>query len=298
MITDPAARAALAFDGVRLGDCFGGQFFLPQNAFKVFDPARPLPDPVWHFTDDTVMALSVLEVLTRHGRIDQDELAARFARKYDRDWRRGYGPGMHGMLPRLAGGDPWQVASREMFSGTGSYGNGAAMRVAPAGAYFADDPARAAAEARLSAEVTHAHPEGVAGAAAVAAACCWAAGGADVAGPFALALGHTPAGETRDGVELAASLDLDLSLATAADRLGNGRRVTAMDTVPLCLWLAARHRDSFTDALWSTIRCGGDVDTTGAIVGGIVALAVGRAGLPSLWAERLEPLGSMRDAAT
>lgn len=49
-------------------------------------------------------------------------------------------------------------------------GNGAAMRVAPLGAWFADDPAEAARQAALSAEVTHPHPEAVAGAIAVAVA--------------------------------------------------------------------------------------------------------------------------------
>lgn len=53
---------------------------------------------------------------------------------------------------------------KRLFYGQGSYGNGAAMRVAPLGAYFADDLALATQQARLSAEVTHAHAEGLIGA--------------------------------------------------------------------------------------------------------------------------------------
>jgi ADP-ribosylglycohydrolase len=49
----------------------------------------------------------------------------------------------------------------DSFGGNGSFGNGAAMRVAPLGAYFAADPDRAAAEARLQAEITHSHVEGM-----------------------------------------------------------------------------------------------------------------------------------------
>jgi ADP-ribosylglycohydrolase len=63
------------------------------------------------------------------------------------------------------------------------------MRVAPLGAYYADDLRKAAAEAVLSAEVTHTHPEGVAGAVATAVAAALAAGephvrGADYAEAF------------------------------------------------------------------------------------------------------------------
>src|SRR5205809_620904 len=49
-------------------------------------------------------------------------------------------------------------------------GNGGAMRVAPLGAYFADDLERCVAEALASSLVTHTHPEGVAGTIAVALA--------------------------------------------------------------------------------------------------------------------------------
>jgi len=59
---------------------------------------------------------------------------------------------------------------------TRSFGNGASMRVAPLGAFFADQPpALVCDEARLSAEITHAHPERIAGAiaVAVAAALAW-----------------------------------------------------------------------------------------------------------------------------
>lgn len=52
----------------------------------------------------------------------------------------------------------------------GSMGNGAAMRVAPIGAYFADDLDKVLSHARASAEVTHGHREGIAGAMATAVA--------------------------------------------------------------------------------------------------------------------------------
>lgn len=77
---------------------------------------------------------------------------------------------------------------------------------------------------------------------------------------------------------------------TAAELLGNGSQITCPDTVPLCLWLAARHLDGYCEAMWTTVRVGGDIDTNAAIVGGIVALAVGRNGLPRDWLRMREGL--------
>ena len=69
----------------------------------------------------------------------------------------------------------------------------------------------------------------------------------------------------------------------AAKILGNGSAVTAPDTVPYCLWSAARHLDDYKEALVSTITGDGDCDTNAAIVGGIVALYVGMEGIPAEW---------------
>ncbi|WP_157531956.1 MULTISPECIES: ADP-ribosylglycohydrolase family protein [unclassified Kitasatospora] len=77
---------------------------------------------------------------------------------------------MHQVLRQIDAGADWRTVTSEMFGGQGSYGNGAAMRVAPLGAWFADDLDRVVEQARLSALVTHFNPEAVAGAVAVAVA--------------------------------------------------------------------------------------------------------------------------------
>ncbi|MGW2377399.1 ADP-ribosylglycohydrolase family protein [Kitasatospora sp. NPDC001683] len=76
----------------------------------------------------------------------------------------------------------------------------------------------------------------------------------------------------------------------AAHRLGNGRQVSAGDTVRFTLWCAARHFDNFEAALWATASAGGDVDTTCAIVGGILAFRLGVQGTPAAWYDAVEPL--------
>jgi ADP-ribosylglycohydrolase len=82
---------------------------------------------------------------------------------------------MHRLLQDFRAGGHWHLLARRQFGGQGSYGNGSAMRVAPLGAYFADNVDLAAEQARLSSVVTHTHEEAVAGAVAVAVAAAHAA---------------------------------------------------------------------------------------------------------------------------
>ena len=43
------------------GDAFGEHFFLPNAAAESAIRERAVPAPQWFFTDDTVLALSILE---------------------------------------------------------------------------------------------------------------------------------------------------------------------------------------------------------------------------------------------
>lgn len=285
-------RAAIALDGLSVGDALGEQF-AHLNRYDLVT-RRAIPEPFWFYTDDTEMALAITHVLGICGGIDQDELAAVFGHRYRRNPRRGYGATAHQILLAINGGQPWRSAAASAFDGQGSMGNGAAMRVAPVGVYFADNYAEAVRQATLSAEVTHAHPEGIAGAIAVAVAAAWAWRRAQQAEPagtlFERVLEFTPPTETRVGIERASAIACDREPAFAAGRLGNGSRVVAQDTVPFALWCAARHIDSYEEAIWTTISAGGDIDTNCAIVGGIVAAAVGREGIPKRWLESREDL--------
>jgi ADP-ribosylglycohydrolase len=237
------------------------------------------------------MARSVVLCLDLHGQIVSDTLARLLAEDYQRDPMRGYGAMAHTVLYEIGRGVPWSQAALEVFDGMGSYGNGAAMRVAPVGAYFADDIERVLHEARRSAVVTHAHPEGQAGALAVAAAAAWAAQAQTLDGRAMLewAWSHTPDGETRSNLERALGLSLDRQSEEAAALLGSGHKITSQDTVPFALWCAARHLDSYPEALWATVAGLGDLDTTCAIVGGIVVLCA-RQGIPEEWLAHAEPL--------
>ncbi|WP_324786141.1 ADP-ribosylglycohydrolase family protein [Streptomyces sp. H51] len=290
----PTHRAAArrSLEGLSLGDAFGERWFPlfrdPRQAYEEVRARRTPPEPRWHWTDDTAMALGVLRVLDEHGEIRQRDLALAFALGYDADPARGYGHGMHELLPRLLKEpDRWPELARGLFGGEGSLGNGAAMRVAPLGAWFHDSLPRVVEQAVLSAEVTHAHPEGVAGAVAVAVAAALSARHElTVAAVAAL----TPDSAVRDGLLRAARLPFATEPWKASDLLGNGQRVRADDTVPFALWSAARHPDDLTAALWTTAEGFGDVDTTCAITGGVVAARTGADGVPPEWLHRREAL--------
>jgi ADP-ribosylglycohydrolase len=266
----------LSLDGLSVGDAFGEQF---MNGLRERLANRVLPDAPWRTTDDTEMACEIAAQLLERGAIDQDDLALRFARRHAKDPNRGYGGGAHRILASISAGASWRVVSKSAFKGEGSIGNGGAMRVAPLGAFFSDDLARVVSEARASAEVTHAHPEGQAGAIAVAVAAAWSARGAK-SDLFDFVLPHVPAGPTRGGIERAAK-------AASPDGLGNGSRVISEDTVPFCLWSAARNIGNYEAALWSTASQLGDIDTNCAIVGGIVCL---RSPIPAAWLAAREKL--------
>jgi ADP-ribosylglycohydrolase len=284
------ARLELArnsLDGLSVGDALGAREFV--------HPARRDEQP-WEWTGDTQMAAVLVRHLSAHAPLDQDLLAAEFAEACDP--RRGYGAGAYLTLHAIAGGTPWRDAAGAAFDGQGSCGNGAAMRVAPLGAYHAGDPATAAREAVRQAELTHRHPEGVAGATAVAVAASLAAQArldGQIPAPAAFleqVLAHLPAGTVTAKLSRRASTLLGKPVEQAARVLGNGSRVTAQDTVPFTLWIAATHLADYPAALRACFTVGGDMDTTGAIVGGIVAAHTGTGvrGVPEAWVAAREPL--------
>ncbi|GGO38140.1 ADP-ribosylglycohydrolase family protein [Streptomyces lasiicapitis] len=286
---DRRLESALAsLRGLAVGDALGFQFFTPAHYPLL--KRRELPEGPWPWTDDTEMACSVLSVLAGHGRIDQDALARSFAGHHHAD--RGYGPAVNQLLGRIRDGGDWRELASALFKGQGSWGNGASMRIAPLGAWYADDPEQATHQAEISAYPTHQHREAVVGAMAVAAAAALAADPAGPPAPKALLDGVidlVPRSAVGAGLRRARDmLDYD-DAGTVAAVLGCGRRTTAHDTVPFALWSAARGLGAYEQAFWDTVRVGGDMDTTCAIVGGVVAAGAGGAP-PAAWLERTEPL--------
>jgi ADP-ribosylglycohydrolase len=288
----PLDRARLSLDGLSVADAFGEQLLHagPHARVRALSERAAPTGRRWGWTDDTAMAISIVEQLAARGGIEPGELARAFARRYVAEPARGYGRGAHEVLAAIAAGAPYEEAAGALFRGQGSRGNGGGMRAAPIGAYFAGEPEATARHAAGSAAPTHAHPDGIAGAVAVAvAASVVFAGERDPRAVLEAVYAHTPPGPTRDGLRRAASM-LGAEPVTVAAELGNGSAVLAADTIPFAVWCAAAHLGDYPGALWACAGAGGDIDTTCAIAGGIVAGAVGADGIPADWRASREPL--------
>ncbi|MFJ9622381.1 ADP-ribosylglycohydrolase family protein [Streptomyces sp. NPDC101181] len=289
-------RALASLRGLSVGDALGSQFFVPAH-YPLLKRRSAPPGP-WQWTDDTEMACSILAVLVAHSRVDQDALALSFAEHHDID--RGYGPAVDRLLRLVREGGDWRELASGLFQGQGSWGNGSAMRVAPLGAWYADDPEQATHQAEISSYTTHQHREAVVGAMAVAAAASLVAAPGGPPSPEGLLDGVValvPRSAVGAGLRRARDMLDYRDAGTVAAVLGNGRRTSAHDTVPFALWSAARSLGDFEEAFWVTAQAGGDVDTTCAIVGGVVAS--GAAGVPPAdWSGQTEELPGWLSAAS
>ncbi|MCX2181261.1 ADP-ribosylglycohydrolase family protein [Streptomyces sp. SKN60] len=297
MTTLPAA-ALDSLSGLAFGDAFGDRWFgiLRREGPAALESRTPPPEPLWRWSDDTAQALVLVRELAEGaGTVDQDRLARRLAEAYTADTHRGYGASMHDVLRRIGAGEPWREVVAGQFEGMGSWGNGAAMRVAPLGAWLADDLDAVAEQAARQSAVSHHHPEAVAGAVAVAVAAALATRSRGAAAPARPDFLHAvaarlPVGDVRSGVRIAARMPAHTSVRHAAEVLGSGYRMSGPDTVPYALWCAAAHLDDLHEGLWTTVAGRGDIDTTCAVAGGIIAARTGVAALPPAWHAAREPL--------
>jgi ADP-ribosylglycohydrolase len=269
--------------GLALGDALGAPFeggVLERATWRLVGLRSP---GVLRYTDDGEMALGCAESLAACGGFDADHMARTWAERAS--WSRGYGPGARAVLRLIRDGVPWREAATRVFP-EGSFGNGAAMRAAPLGLWFHDDPERLDAVAREASSITHAHPLGI-------------QGGVLVARATALALHDEPdllarldtsdldAEYRRRLGEARAMLDRDPSARDVAHTLG--RSVLAHESAVTAVYLAARFRERpFEELVTFVVEVGGDVDTLAAMAGGVWGAARGVGALPADALARLE----------
>jgi ADP-ribosylglycohydrolase len=181
----------------------------------------------------------------------------------------------------------WPVRS----SGVWSAGNGPAMRVAPIGAFFAHAPERLEAYVRASTALTHRDPRATTGATIVARLAAWCVREGLLERPPVERFSEVLRGAGGDdewnsivtGIEQAAREDLPVP--ELARRLGLGDGVTGYvhHTVAIGAYAWFRHFGDFRASLIAVLDCGGDTDTTGAIVGALSGVTVGESGIPQSW---------------
>jgi poly(ADP-ribose) glycohydrolase ARH3 len=273
--------------GLATGDALGAPFEgLPaDHIYWTLGPIHELLSQpstrALRYTDDTQMMIGVTETLVRHGEIQPHALAERFAANYEP--QRGYGQGARRILEAIAQGGDWEQLAETVFPG-GSFGNGAAMRVAPVGLLFCHDLGQVAEQARASALPTHRHPLGIEGAQLLALAVALAAQGPplDKAGFYRELSQHCHAEEFQWQVRAARKLRRHHSLGFLGNSLPAHRSVM---TAIACF---TRFPDSFELAVGAVIALGDDTDTLAAMAGALVGAHLGISAIPSEWLGRLE----------
>lgn len=283
----PQERFLGCFLGQAVGDAHGAPYEgLPADfVYWTFGPMhellnQSLTEELRH-TDDTQMMIGVAETLLAHGEILEQALAQQFAANYDPE--RGYGPGARRILEQMLAGGDWQSLAATVFPG-GSFGNGAAMRVAPIGLLFADDLMRVAEQARLSALPTHRHPWGIEGARLFAVAVALAAQGPplDRSAFYGQLELHCESDEFAWQLRSARNLRNGHSLKFLGNSLPAHRSVI---TSIACFTTSP---DSYEEFVAKAISLGDDTDTLAAMAGALSGAYLGCDRIPTPWAERLE----------
>lgn len=173
-------------------------------------------------------------------------------------------------------------------SGVFSAGNGPAMRSAILGATI-DDLDLLQVLASANTRLTHTDPKAEQGAYAVALAAWLARQPDSLSGEAYLALLEERMDEDAELLALIrqaiASAGRGETTVVFAAELGLERGVSGyvLHTVPVAIHACLAHSGDLRLAVQAVIDCGGDTDTTAAIVGGIVGTSVGRDGLPPDW---------------
>ena len=227
--------------GAILGDIVGSPYEFDHNNYKHKD--FPLLSEKSHFTDDTVMTVAVARGLIAGKGIPERTFEE--TKSEMRIWGETYPhAGYGGMFRR------WLHAENP--NPYGSFGNGSAMRVSAAGWLF-DTLDKTLEMAKVTAEVTHNHPEGIKGAQATAAAI------------FLARTGHSKP-EIKQYVEQTFGYDLNRTCDEIRPTYHHVE--TCQETVPEAI-IAFLESVSFEDALRNAVSLGGDSDTLACITGGI-----------------------------
>ena len=226
--------------GAILGDIIGSPY-----EFDMGDKTKnfPLFPHNCSYTDDTVMTLAVADTF-----LDAPEEEALLRQKLIRTMQAygrmfpycGYGARFAGWL-RSRNPQPYN-----------SYGNGSAMRVSSV-AWLYHDLATVEKMAKVSAEVTHNHPEGIKGAQATAAA---------------IFLARTGASKAQIKAYMEETYGYDLSRTCDEIRPGYHHVESCQETVPEAI-TAFLEGSSFEDVIRTAVSLGGDCDTLTCIAGSI-----------------------------
>ena len=195
-------------------------------------------------TDDSYMTLAVASALLETLENDDDAIKAAVVRNMREIGRKHPNAGYGGMFFRWLGERDPQPYN--------SYGNGSAMRVSPVG-WLYDTLEETLHVAKLTAEVTHDHPEGIKGAQAIAAA---------------IYLARTGSSKKEIASYITETFGYDLSRTLDEIRPGYKFWAICQKSCPEAI-IAFLEGESFEDVIRKAVSLGGDSDTIACMAGGI-----------------------------
>ena len=217
--------------GAIAGDIIGSVYEHRPIKTKDF----PLFDDRCTFTDDTVLTVAVAEAILSGG--PYVDSVRRIGRRYP---YAGYG----GSFSRWLHSDDLEPYN--------SWGNGSAMRVSPVGFAFSTEN-EVLHQARMTAEITHNHPEGIKGAQATA---------------LAIYLARTGRNKKAIQARIKDLFAYDLDRTVDDIRPLYSFDISCQGTVPEAM-VAFLDSNSYEDAVRNAISLGGDSDTLACITGGV-----------------------------
>lgn len=234
--------------GQAVADALGVPYeFRPRGTFlctgMVGHGSHNQPAGTW--SDDTSMALAICDSYRELGRIDVEDIRARFVRWYRQGAYTVDGLFDIGNATRAA------LERGHGLSGEWDNGNGSLMRTVPLAYADATDD-----EVRAVSAITHAHAVSTEACVAMVNVARELIGGADVADVVGDAAGR-PAKDIKSG--------------------GYVR-----DTYDAALWCLA-NTSSYAECVLSAVNFGDDTDTTAAVAGALAGIVYGMEGIPGEW---------------
>lgn len=227
--------------GAILGDIIGSPYeFDRGDKTKNF----PLFNNESHFTDDSVMTIAVADALLNSINLDDEKIKQKIIESMQK-WGYKYPNAGYGF--RFS---KWLTSDNP--KPYGSFGNGSAMRVSSVGLLF-DSLEKTKHYAKLTAEVTHNHIEGIKGAQAVACA---------------MFLARTGSSKKQIKEYIVNEFDYDISLTCDEIRPSYHHVESCQETVPQAI-TAFLEGENFEDVIRTAVSLGGDCDTLACIAGSI-----------------------------
>lgn len=299
------------FRGCLIGQCLGDAFGAPvegmpriacnhfidtymQAWYREDEDVAPIY--IGQYTDDSQLARELMQSYAECGDFDPDDYARRIADIFRENRIVGRGIATDRAAKKLIDGVSWQ----ESGCPPPAAGNGSAMRAAPVGLLYYDDPERMIRVAKGQSWITHQDPRCQAGAVAIAGAAALAAVSelidphpfidqlAEWTQPidteFADSLRRLPEWITLQ-VEDAANIIKAEGKPTEYADGWPGISPFVVSSVLWSLYSFLRYRDDYWDTIRTAIVVGGDVDTTAAMAGAVSGAYLGLDAIPDRLAQ-------------